>query len=83
MFFYSSEEINHHLNNTEFVVCKCFQFGNVQNSVVWGRVKLSFTAVRCLDSGYVGKDPVGLKEYCVEYLTKELQESIDRCTGCQ
>ena len=37
--FYSIKEINHHLSNTEFVVCKCFQFGNVQNSVVWEKVK--------------------------------------------
>ena len=38
--FYSIKEINHQLSNTEFTVCKCFQFGNVQNSVVWERVKV-------------------------------------------
>ena len=31
---------------------------------------------------YVGKQPVAWKEYCVEYWLKELQESMDRCTGC-
>ena len=30
---------------------------------------------------YVGKQPVASKEYCAEYWLKELQESMDRCTG--
>ena len=34
------------------------------------------TAVCCFDNGYVGKQPVAWKEYCVE-----LQESMDRSTG--
>ena len=38
-------------------------------------------AVRYLDNGYVGKQPVSWKEYCAEYWLKELQESMDRCTG--
>ena len=25
---------------------------------------------------------MALKEYCAEYWLKELQESIDKCTGC-
>ena len=33
--FYSIKEINHHFSNIQFVVCKCFQFSHVQNSVVW------------------------------------------------
>ena len=37
--FYSVKEINHHFSNIQIVVCKCFQFGHVQNSVVWERVK--------------------------------------------
>ena len=36
----------------------------------------------CFDNNYVGKQPVAWKEYCVEYWLKELQESMDRCTGC-
>ena len=39
------------------------------------------TAVCCFDNGYVGKQPVAWKEYCVEYWLTELQESMDRCTG--
>ena len=31
--------------------------------------------------GYVGKQPVAWKEYCVEYWFKELQDSTDRCTA--
>ena len=27
----------------------------------------AFTAVHCFDNGYVGKQPVGWKEYCAEY----------------
>ena len=38
-------------------------------------------AVRCFDSGYVGKQPVAWNEYCAEYWLKELQESMDMCTG--
>ena len=34
----------------------------------------------CFDNGYVGKQPVVLKEYCADYWLKELQESMDRCT---
>ena len=32
------------------------------------------------DNGYVGKQPLACKEYCAEYSSKELQESMDRCT---
>ena len=38
-------------------------------------------AVHCFDNGYVGKQPVAWKEYCVEYRLKQLKESMDRCTG--
>ena len=34
------------------------------------------------DDGFVGNQPVAWQEYCVEYRLKELQESMDRCTGC-
>ena len=39
------------------------------------------TAVRCFDNDYVGKQPVAWKEYCAEYWLKELQESMNGCTG--
>ena len=45
------------------------------------RIHSSLTAVHCFDNGYVGKQPVAWKEYCMEYWLKELQESMDRCTG--
>ena len=41
----------------------------------------SLTAVYYFDSGYVGKQPMALKEYCAEYWLKELQVSMGRCTG--
>ena len=41
----------------------------------------TLTTVNCFDNGYVGKQPLAWKEYCAEYWLKELQESIDRCTG--
>ena len=37
----------------------------------------------CFENGYMGKQPVAWKEYCVEYWLKELQESMDMCTGCR
>ena len=43
------------------------------------RIHSSLTAVHCFD--YVGKQPVAWEEYCAECWLKELQESIDRCTG--
>ena len=42
----------------------------------------SLTTVRCSHKGYVGKQAVAWKEYCVEYWLKELQESMDGCTCC-
>ena len=33
-------------------------------------------SVCCFDNGYVGKQPLALKEYCAESLLKELQESM-------
>ena len=45
------------------------------------RIHSSLTAVHCFTNGYVGKQPVDWKEYCAEYWLKELQESMDRCTG--
>ena len=42
---------------------------------------IPLTAVRCFDNGYVGKQPVAWKEYCAENWLRELQESMDRCTG--
>ena len=45
------------------------------------RIHFSLITVRCFDNGYVGKQPMAWKEYCTEYLLKELQESMDRWTG--
>ena len=39
--FYSIKDRNYHFCYIYFVVCKCFQFGQVQNFVVWERVKTS------------------------------------------
>ena len=47
------------------------------------RILFSLTLVHCFDIGYVGKQPVAWKEYCAKYGLKELQESMDRCTGCR
>ena len=41
----------------------------------------SLTTVHCFDNGFVGKQPLAWKEYCAEYWLKELQESMDRCSG--
>ena len=38
-------------------------------------------AVHWFNNGYVGKQPVAWKEYCMEYWLKELRESMDSCTG--
>ena len=46
------------------------------------RIHSSLTAVHCFDYGYVGKQPFAWIEYCAEYWLKELQESMDRYTGC-
>ena len=46
------------------------------------RIHSSLIAVWCFDNGYVGKQPVAWKEYCVEYWLEELQESMGRCTCC-
>ena len=45
------------------------------------RIHCSLTTVRYFENGDEGKQPVALKEHCAEYWLKELQESMDRCTG--
>ena len=45
------------------------------------RIHSSLTAVHYFNNGYVGKQPVARKKYCAEHWLKELQESMDRCTG--
>ena len=45
------------------------------------RIHSSLTAVCCFDNGYVGKQPVAWREYCVEYWLKEFHERMERCTG--
>ena len=41
---------------------------------------LSFPTVHSFDTGYVRKQPVSWKEYCTECWSKQVQESMDRCT---
>ena len=43
----------------------------------YDRIHSYLTTACCFDNGYVGKQPVAWKEYCVEYWLKDLQESID------
>ena len=47
----------------------------------WNRIHSPLTAVCCFDNGYLRKQPVAWNEYCAEYWLKDLQESMDRCTG--
>ena len=35
MVFYPIKDRNHHMSCIYFVICKCFEFNDVQNSVVW------------------------------------------------
>ena len=49
--------------------------------VIVTKIHSSLIVVHCLDKGYVGKQPVAWEEYCAEYWLKELQESMNRCTG--
>ena len=45
------------------------------------RIHSSLTIVHCFDNGYVEKQAVAWKEYYAEYWLKQLQKSMDRCTG--
>ena len=45
------------------------------------RIHSSLTTVCCFDNCYMGKQLVAWREYCAEYWLKELQESMDWCTG--
>ena len=49
--------------------------------IVKGFIPLSPLSIVSTMIGYVGKQPVAWKEYCAEYWLRELQESMDRCTG--
>ena len=49
--------------------------------VLSDRINSFLTGVYCFDDGYVGKQPVAWKVYCAEYWLKNIQESMDRCTG--
>ena len=46
------------------------------------RIHSSLTVVHYFDNGWVGKQPVAWKEYCADCYLKEIQEDMDRCTGC-
>ena len=54
-----------------------YSFRGLMLVIATGFIPLS----RVFDNGYVGKQTVAWKEYCAEYWLKELQESMDRCTG--
>ena len=47
----------------------------------YDRIHSFVTNVHCFGNGCVRKQPAAWKEYCAEYWCKELQESMDRCTG--
>ena len=53
---------------------------NPQDDSRCHRINFSLTADRCFDNGYVEKQPVTLKECCMECYYKEPQENMDRCT---
>ena len=40
-FFYSIKDRNHDFTNNDFVVCKCFEFGQGQNFVIQYRVNFA------------------------------------------
>ena len=40
--FYSIKDRNPHFRNIQFVVCMCFQFGLIQDFVVWERVTAKY-----------------------------------------
>ena len=54
-----------------------YSFRGLMIVIATGFVPLS-TTVCCFNNGYVGKQPVPWKEYCMEYWLKELQECMDR-----
>ena len=56
-------------------------FPKIENSHCT-RIHSSLTAVRCFDSGYVGKQPVAWEEYSAVHWIKEFQKGTDRCTSC-
>ena len=41
----------------------------------------SLNAVFWFHNGYVGKEPVASKKYCMDYWLKRLQERMDRCSS--
>ena len=47
------------------------------------RIHSSLTAVHCFNNDNVGNWPVAWIEYCAEYWLEDLQESMNRCTGCR
>ena len=53
-----------------------YSFRGLMIVIVTGFIPLSPLSVVS-----TGKQPVAWKEYCVGYWLKELQESMDRCTG--
>ena len=57
-----------------------FSFQVLMIVIATGFVPLSSLSIY-FENGFVGKQPGAWKEYCMGYWLKELQESMDRCTG--
>ena len=62
---------------------KCWFSDNFYFAKFPKRIHFPLTTVCYFDNGYVGKQPVAWNKYCAEYLLKELQESMDRFSGCR
>ena len=58
-----------------------YSFRGLMIVIATGFIPLSPLSCVYMDNDYMGKQPVAWKEYCAEYWLKELQESMNRCTG--
>ena len=57
------------------------RFGQYSFRVLMVVIATGFTPLSPLSVANVGKQTVAWKEYCAEFWLKELQESMDMCTG--
>ena len=62
---------------------RCSRSTNTAMTIPTINITTTPYAFHYFHNGYVGKQPVAWKEYCSEYWLKELQESMDMCTGCR
>ena len=58
-----------------------YSFRGLMIVIATGFINSPLTTVHCFNNRYVGKQAMAWEEYCAEYWLKELQESMDRCTG--